>query len=175
MAKFAALAALLAALLFVSLAAATHEVTASVTTVEVNEADENPYRGFGGGGRCREQFEMAQDLHHCEDFLREETQGYGRSRFGGGGGGGFDPYEGGRRFRGGGEGSRHLRYCCQQLRQMDDRCRCQGLREVVREQQMMGLGGGREDIERLAENLPQVCGFGHRCDIRRGSLGGRWE
>ncbi|KAI4363822.1 hypothetical protein MLD38_019991 [Melastoma candidum] len=156
----AALSALLAALLFVSLASATQEVT---TTVEVNEADENPYRGFGGGGRCREQFEMAQDLHHCEDFLRDEARGggFGRRRFGGGS---FP-----------GEGSRNLRYCCQQLRQLDDQCRCQGLREIVREQQVRRFGDEREDLERVAEELPQLCGFGHRCDIRRGGFRGRWE
>ncbi|KAI4378306.1 hypothetical protein MLD38_015801 [Melastoma candidum] len=160
----------LAALLFVSFVSVTPEVT---TAVEINDADENPYRGFGGGGRCQEQFEMAQNLcgkldesgegqafnlHHCQDFLREEARG-----------GGF----GCRRFGGGsfaGDGSRHLRYCCQQLRQLDDQCRCQGLREIVREQQVRGYGEEREDLKLLVEDLPLVCAFGHR--VEQGSRGG---
>ncbi|KAI4378307.1 hypothetical protein MLD38_015802 [Melastoma candidum] len=165
MAKVAALSALLAALLFVSLAAAT----TTVTTVQVNEAEEN--RRYGSRESCREQLEIADELRDCEDFLREQVRrgGFRGRRFGG-----VDPYGSGGRF--GGE-SRRLRECCQQLRQVDDRCRCQGLREILREQQqqLRGFGEEREDLERITENIPQICGVSPgRCDIRRGGYG-RWD
>ncbi|KAI4341078.1 hypothetical protein MLD38_025848 [Melastoma candidum] len=153
MAKPATLAALLAGLMLVSLAAAS-----AVTKVEVDLGeDENSSRRFRGGG-CRDQLEMVDELRSCEDFLRQQAR------------------QGGRRFGGGRFGSRRLQDCCEELRQVDDHCRCQGLREIVRDQQQMrGFGGEREQLERIAEDLPRMCGVGPgRCDIRRGGYG-RWE
>ncbi|KAI4319800.1 hypothetical protein MLD38_033355 [Melastoma candidum] len=106
---------------------------------------------------------MIDDLRSCEDFLSQQAR---QGRFG------FSS----RRFGGSRFGSRRLQDCCEELRQVEDHCRCQGLREIVRDQQqLIGFGGEREELERAAEDLPQMCGVGPgRCDIRRGGYG-RWE
>lgn len=131
--KLAALAALFLAALFVA-----HAGTVEVT---VEEPSENHVHRGRMGGSCREQFRMADELSHCQDMMMEMCGRRGRCR-------GMM-----------GEGSRNMRQCCQQLRQMDEECRCEGLREMMMEQMMeMGSVGGRE-MEEMVRNLPSMCGM----------------
>ncbi|KAI4388339.1 hypothetical protein MLD38_000675 [Melastoma candidum] len=60
-----------------------------------------------------------------------------------------------------------LRSCCRQLRQMDEGCRCQEIRMIVREQQRQYAGEEMEEIVRAARDLTSVCGVApQRCEIR---------
>ncbi|XP_030453630.1 2S seed storage albumin protein-like [Syzygium oleosum] len=159
MAKIATLAAILGVLLVMSHAAAANRAT--ITTVDIEEPENQKRRG----GSCYEQIER-QDLDRCEqlfeDVLRCGGGQYGERQFGG------DQYGecqcSSQQLR----QSRHFRPCCQQLRQLDDPCRCKGLREVVREQKGgFGGQGSQEDVTRCVRNLNNVCGFESRyCDIR---------
>ncbi|XP_010064409.2 2S albumin-like [Eucalyptus grandis] len=178
MAKLATLAAILGVLLAVSHAVSASRAT--ITTVDIDEA-ENQRRG--GGRSCYEQVER-QDLNHCEQLF-EDVMRYGGGRYGGDQYGrgqyGGDQYGDDRYGQGsgrwGGQGqcssqqlrqSRHFRPCCQQLRQLDDQCRCEGLREIVREQ-TGGFGGqgSQGQLSQCARNLPNICGFGpQHCEIR---------
>lgn len=118
---------LLGAVFGVLLVAATAHKT-TITTLEIEEEiDENQRRGREG---CREQIQRAQQLSHCQDFLREQSGG-GGGQFGPGRE--FDPsgrYGPGSEFGPGSRGTRgretseHFQPCCSQLRQVDDdRCR----------------------------------------------------
>ncbi|KAI6687443.1 hypothetical protein NL676_024271 [Syzygium grande] len=155
MAKLAILGAILGALLVMSHAMAANR--AIITTVDIDEPENKRHRG----GSCYEQIQR-QGLEQCEqlfeDAMRYDGQG-GSGRWGGQGGKGECTSEMTQ--------SRHFRPCCQQLRQMEDQCRCGGLRQVMRQQ--MDEFGGREsqDMMRCAWNLPNMCGFGPQyCDIR---------
>ncbi|XP_048131101.1 abscisic acid and environmental stress-inducible protein-like [Rhodamnia argentea] len=121
------------------------------------------YGGYGGG-------------RYGGDRYGGGYGGYGGGRYGGGRYGG-DRYGG--RFGGYGSGrwggqdqcsgqqlrqSRHFEPCCNELRQLDDECRCQGLREVIREQ-IGGYGGrgSQDEVRRCARNLQNMCGLGQSC------------
>ncbi|KAI4321914.1 hypothetical protein MLD38_035241 [Melastoma candidum] len=65
-----------------------------------------------------------------------------------------------------GEGSRHMRPCCQQLRMMDSECRCEGLKEMMMEE-MMEMGFDGRDLEAMIRNLPSMC----RIEPRMCSMG----
>ncbi|KAL3733586.1 hypothetical protein ACJRO7_023019 [Eucalyptus globulus] len=189
MAKLATLAAILGVLLAVSHAVSASRAT--ITTVDIDEAENQRRRG---GGSCYEQVQR-QDLNHCEQLFEDVVRfgggqygggqyggdQYGRDQYGRGQYGG-DQYGGRGSGQFGGQGqcssqqlrqSRHFRPCCQQLRQLDDQCRCEGLREVVREQ-TGGFGGqgsrgqgSRGQLSQCARNLPNICGFGPQyCEIR---------
>ncbi|KAI3441619.1 AAI domain-containing protein [Psidium guajava] len=162
MAKLATLAAILGVLLVMSHAVAANRAT--ITTVDIDEPENQRRRG----GSCYEQAEM---LDHCEQLFEDVIQGggrYGGSRYGGdryGGGYGSGRWGGqvqcsGQQLR----QSRHFGPCCNELRQLDDECRCQGLREVIREQ-MGGYGerGSQDEVRRCARNLQSMCGFGQSC------------
>lgn len=128
----AKLAVLLAAVFGVLLVVATAHRT-TITTVEIEEeTGENKRRE----GSCQEQLQRTQQLNHCQDFLREQSRG-GGGRFGRRGseyepGSEFDPsgrYGPGRESEPGSRGMRrressdHFQPCCNQLRQVEDRCR----------------------------------------------------
>ncbi|XP_048130339.1 2S seed storage albumin protein-like [Rhodamnia argentea] len=154
MAKLATLAAILGVLLVMSHAVAANRAT--ITTVNIDEP-ENQRRC---GGSCYEQVEM---LDHCEQLFEDVIQGgsrYGYGGYGGGRyGGGYDQCSGQQLRQ-----SRHFEPCCNELRRMDDECRCQGLREVIREQ-MGGYGGrgSQDEVRRCARNLQNMCGLGQSC------------
>ncbi|KAK3024308.1 hypothetical protein RJ639_043170 [Escallonia herrerae] len=44
----------------------------------------------------------------------------------------------------------HLMECCRQLRNIDEQCRCQAIREMVRQQQM-GEGSQHEEMQEIAQ------------------------
>ncbi|CAK9321863.1 unnamed protein product [Citrullus colocynthis] len=63
----------------------------------------------------------------------------------------------------------HLEECCQQLRGMDDACRCEGLRQIVQRRRQQGRLQGIDVGQMLerATNLPSVCRLSRRrCDLR---------
>lgn len=141
MAKLATLAAIFAAFLLMSHVAGAHWTT--ITSVEIDE--EGPRRG----GSCREQLQR-QDLERCEQLFGDIARG-GRG--------------GSKRERM--ESSENLRPCCEQLRQVQERCRCVGIRRIVREQQGEFRGEGSQEVARSARHLPLTCGVGpQHCEIR---------
>ncbi|XP_030542875.1 2S seed storage albumin protein-like [Rhodamnia argentea] len=157
MAKLATLAAILGVLLVMSHAVAANRAT--ITTVDINEPENQMRRG----GSC---YEQAERLNHCEQLFEDVMQGgsrYGGGRYGGGYGsgrrGGQDQCSGQQLRQ-----SRHFEPCCNELRRMDDECRCQGLREVIREQ-MGGYGGrgSQDEVRRCTRNLQNMCGLGQSC------------
>uniref|UniRef100_A0A5B7BLZ3 Putative 2S sulfur-rich seed storage protein 2-like isoform X1 n=1 Tax=Davidia involucrata TaxID=16924 RepID=A0A5B7BLZ3_DAVIN len=59
--------------------------------------------------------------------------------------------------------------CCEELEQMDEKCRCDGIRRAVQQQQQQGELQAREmrEIVQTAKSLPGLCRMGpRRCDIR---------
>ncbi|XP_022984798.1 2S sulfur-rich seed storage protein 2-like [Cucurbita maxima] len=63
----------------------------------------------------------------------------------------------------------HLEECCQQLRGMDDACRCEGLRQIVQRRRQQGRMQGIDVGQMLerATNLPSVCRLSQRrCELR---------
>ncbi|KAF8023886.1 hypothetical protein BT93_F1162 [Corymbia citriodora subsp. variegata] len=141
MVKLATLAAISAAFLLMSHLVEAHWTT--VTSVEIDE--EGPRRG----GSCHEQLRR-QDLGRCEQLLEDVARG-GR--------------EGSEREWM--ESSESLRPCCEQLRQVQEGCRCEGIKQIVREQQGEFRGEGSREMVRSARRLPLTCGVGPQyCEIR---------
>ncbi|KAG5546394.1 hypothetical protein RHGRI_018545 [Rhododendron griersonianum] len=147
MAKLAILAAALVA--FLAIAEATRT---TITTTVVEEG--NP----GQQQRCREQIQRQQNLRDCQRFMMQQARG----------GGGYDvamitadvpnPRQ-----------QQQLRQCCQQLENLNEQCRCEGVREAVRHQREQGEMQGEEMREMMqeAENLPSRCNLSpRRCQIR---------
>ncbi|KAF8016356.1 hypothetical protein BT93_H1765 [Corymbia citriodora subsp. variegata] len=109
------------------------------TTITTVEFDEE--EGFGGSTTgCQRR--SSQQLRQCKQFI---TQG---------------------RQEEGSQGPLHQ--CCQQLRQMDQRCRCGGLSQIVQEQHQQGQLQGQElrEVIQKAQNLPNMCRLSpQRCEI----------
>ncbi|OWM88737.1 hypothetical protein CDL15_Pgr002504 [Punica granatum] len=145
---------LLIALFGVMLVSAmAHKTT--ITTVEVVEDEEveNQRRG------CQKQLQSTQMLRHCQDFLMDVSRGVSRSQCGCEGSSQFDPA--GPVMRG--RTSDHFEPCCNQLRQMDQRCMCEGLRQIVRQEQGRFGGWEVQQVAQCARQLPQMCGTGQTC------------
>nr|QRM12803.1 2S albumin [Anacardium occidentale] len=108
------------------------------TTVEVEE--ENSSRGQS----CQQQFEEQQRFRHCQMYMQQEIKGS----------------QGGRWLRTGvNQRQECFRQCCQELQEVDTRCRCQNLEQMVRYQQQQGQFRG-EEVEELyetASELPRMC------------------
>ncbi|KAI4320779.1 hypothetical protein MLD38_034224 [Melastoma candidum] len=149
MGKFSVSAALAVSLvLFLAISHATNARRhTTITTVEFEEE-----ATLGGPEQgCREQIQR-QDLEHCEQYLasrRDRRAGSGE---------GYDE----------GAVARHeMRSCCHQLKQVDQQCRCQEIRQIVREQQQEYAGHEMEEIVRAARELPSMCEMSpRRCEIR---------
>ncbi|KAI8552753.1 hypothetical protein RHMOL_Rhmol06G0291700 [Rhododendron molle] len=146
MAKLTILAAALVA--FLAIAEATRT---TITTTVVEE--DNP----GQQQRCREQIQRQQNLRDCQRFLQQQARG----------GGGDDiamitadvpnPRQ------------QQLRQCCQQMENLNEQCRCEGVREAVRQQREQGemQGEGMRQMMQEAENLPSRCNLSpRRCQIQ---------
>ncbi|KAI4321916.1 hypothetical protein MLD38_035243 [Melastoma candidum] len=146
MAKLSAELVVVFALLFVS-----HLVMAHRTTITTIEYEEEQRQGESRHTKaCREEIEK-QDLHHCERYLATRHSRPGGSVV-------EEVTDG---------PSMHRRSCCHQLRQMDEGCRCQEIRMIVREQQREYAGEEMEEIVRAARDLPSVCRVApQRCEIR---------
>ncbi|KAK3021276.1 hypothetical protein RJ639_047267 [Escallonia herrerae] len=143
MAKLAILAAALVALLALAEAST---ITTTITTATIEE--ENP---SGSRQRCQEQIQR-QQLRSCQRYLMQ-----GR------------PYdELGMRMVVNPQ-QQSLRQCCQQLENVDEQCRCEAIRQVVRQQQQgKEMQGERmQEMVRKAQYLPQQCNMEpQQCQIR---------
>ncbi|KAF8023883.1 hypothetical protein BT93_F1159 [Corymbia citriodora subsp. variegata] len=145
MANFATLAAIFAALLVMSHAASAYRTM--ITTVEIDEDNE------GHGSRsCHEQVQT-ESLEQCEELFLDIGRGSGRPI-------------GSERERL--MESQHFRPCCQQLRQVEQQCRCRGIRQIVNEEQSEFRREGLHRVVRSARDLPSACGLSspHHCQIK---------
>ncbi|KZV34983.1 2S albumin precursor [Dorcoceras hygrometricum] len=146
MAKNLALtAALVVAML--SLAAANTYTTTITTTID--DID-NP----GQQQQCQRQLQ-GRRFQSCQRYLQQGRQG------------GRDDSEDGELVlpaESRGEQSESLRQCCDELRQVNERCRCEAIKQAVREQQQEGGGYRGQEFEEVydrARNLPQRCQMRH--------------
>lgn len=127
------------AVLALSFFAANASIRASIT---LEEEPENQ-RGTGGQGGCREQIRRVQNLQNCQRYLDQQSRYYD------------DVNQ-----------RQELEQCCNELRQLDSQCRCEGLRQAVR-QQTGGRGQGSQQAYSQAGNIPSLCRMQpSRCDIR---------
>ncbi|XP_047335981.1 2S seed storage albumin protein-like [Impatiens glandulifera] len=149
-------------LALLALFALAHVATAFRTTVTVIEEEEdfNPARPQQ---RCQEQIQRQQQLRHCQMHLKEKSRRQSSvltmST--------DDNNE---------DEEQYLDQCCQQLRNLDEQCRCKGLQEAVRQQQKQTRGGERGQTEQRqkqriieeAERLPSRCDVSPRsCTFER--------
>lgn len=59
--------------------------------------------------------------------------------------------------------------CCQQLKRMDEQCRCEGLRQMVKQRQGELQAHEMREMMQCARDLPNECGVGpDRCAMRGG-------
>ncbi|KAH7837679.1 hypothetical protein Vadar_016611 [Vaccinium darrowii] len=130
MAKLTILAAALVALI------ALAQATRTTITTTVVEEEENPRQQQ----RCRQQIQREDNLRDCQMYLQQQMRG------------GYDkvamitetnPHQ-------------QLRMCCQQMENLDEQCRCEGLMEAMRQQRGQGQMQEEEMREMMqqAENLP---------------------
>lgn len=149
MAKLTVLAVILLVALLAIDAATAHRTT--ITTTVVEEED-----NLGQGGqsrRCQQRIqEQQQQLRHCQQYLSQMSP--------------FDlnmyPQQG--------QQEQHRRQCCQTLENFDERCRCDAVRHVVRQQQQQGGGWQGEEMQQVlqkARYLPRMCNLEpQQCEIR---------
>ena len=104
---------------------------------------------------CCEQVQR-QDLNQCVQYLKRASEGYLSLRRG------CDEKE---------EQQQAALLCCEQLMQLDDKCQCEGVVEVFKEQMQQGQlqgQGMRERLQRVRE-LPEMCGLEtQHCEIPSG-------
>ena len=140
MAKFTPLAAVLIALMFIAHAVAYRTIT---TTVDIDEDIDNRQ-----SGSCRQELQQQQYLNECEQYLRQQCQQSQSDRES------TDSRQ-----------QQQMEQCCDQLRDMSRRCRCDGLKEMVREQLGHLQGDERRQVMQMARNLPNECNLRpRRCD-----------
>ncbi|KAH7861389.1 hypothetical protein Vadar_025511 [Vaccinium darrowii] len=127
------------------------QATRTTITTTVVEEEENP----GQQQRCRQQIQREDNLRDCQMYLMQQMRG------------GYDkvamiktesnPHQ------------QQLRMCCQQMENLDEQCRCEGLREAMRQQRGQGQIQEEEMREMMqqAENLPSKCDLSpRRCQMR---------
>nr|ACI70207.1 2S albumin precursor [Bertholletia excelsa]prf//1905414A albumin 2S [Bertholletia excelsa] len=121
---------------------------ATVTTTVVEEENQE---------ECREQMQRQQMLSHCRMYMRQQME--------------ESPYQ--TMPRRGMEP--HMSECCEQLEGMDESCRCEGLRRMMRmmqQKEMQPRGEQMRRMMRLAENIPSRCNLSPmRCPMG-GSIAG---
>ncbi|XP_057506580.1 2S sulfur-rich seed storage protein 1-like [Actinidia eriantha] len=141
MAKLTFLATALVALLAIGSVSA-HRTTITTTVVE----EENP-----GQQQCREQIQRQQNLRHCQMYLAQGRDQYEVAMV-------TDRNQ-----------QQHLRECCQQLRSIDEECRCEGVRMAVRQQQGQREREEMRQVMQKAQDLPSRCNLSpRRCEIQAG-------
>ncbi|KAM7498839.1 hypothetical protein LguiA_023253 [Lonicera macranthoides] len=149
MAKLAIVAALL-----IGLVAVASAYTTTITTTVVEE--DNPRGGGSQQRRCEEQFQEQQQLRHCQMYLRQQC------------GQGEDDISS-LRMVVNPQQQQHRRECCKQLENIDNQCRCESIRQMMRQQQQEGQMGGQEmeKMAQMAMNLPRMCNMEpQQCQIR---------
>lgn len=136
---------------FVALIAFAQATRTTITTTVVEE-EEKP----GQQQRCRQQIQREDNLRDCQMYLQQQMRGR------------YDkvamitetnPHQ----------QQQQLRMCCQQMENLDEQCRCEGLTEAMRQQR--GEGQMQEEMMRemmqQAENLPSKCDLSPRlCQMR---------
>ncbi|KAG8376720.1 hypothetical protein BUALT_Bualt09G0093200 [Buddleja alternifolia] len=156
MAKNLALTAVLLAAL-VALATAT-TYTTTVTTTTFDDSEENPRESQ----QCRQQVQGRQ-FQSCQRYLTSRRSGGGQE---------VELLEmttdNPRQQE---EEQQHLRQCCQQLRNVDQQCRCEAIRHAVRQTQQGGgsyQGEQMQQVYQKARSLPQRCNMRspRQCEIR---------
>jgi hypothetical protein len=126
------------AALFAALLLVAHAAAFRTTITTVNIDEEGR-----GGESCREQVQRQQNLNHCQRFMRQQSHSGNQMQ------------------------QQGFQQCCQQLRQMDERCRCEGLRQAVMQQLGQLRGEEMQDIVESARDLPNQCRLSpQRCEIR---------
>ncbi|XP_073148342.1 2S seed storage albumin protein-like [Henckelia pumila] len=144
MAKNLALAAALLVAAMLTLQAATaNTYTTTITTTVVDET--NP----GQHEQCRQQLQ-GRKFQSCQRYLQQGRQSE------------FEYEELINPRGGGGEQSGDLRQCCNEIRNVNEQCRCEAIRQAVREQQQEGggyQGEGFQKVYERARNLPRRCQF----------------
>ncbi|XP_047329844.1 2S sulfur-rich seed storage protein 1-like [Impatiens glandulifera] len=133
-------------LALLSVLALAEIVTALRITTTVVEDDNIPEQ------RSHEQIQTKQQLQHCQTYLREIARRPATRR---------------------GQGDR-LEQCCNDLRSLDQECRCQGLQQAIlhqqqQQQQQTHQGEGfQERLLKEAETLPSKCDTTPRtCSFQR--------
>ncbi|XP_044473104.1 2S albumin seed storage protein-like [Mangifera indica] len=121
-------------------------------TIEIDEENSSRHHHHQS---CQEQIQRQQQLRQCQQHLRQEVQGQQSWDLRGI----INPQQ----------QQHHLRQCCQQLQELDNRCRCQGLEQVVRQQLQQGQLRGEEIREamEIASEIPRRCNIQPRqgCDL----------
>ncbi|KAK4744122.1 hypothetical protein SAY87_010434 [Trapa incisa] len=126
-----------------------------VTTVVEEEDDSETYQASRREGireSCREQIRKQHNLVHCQQVLSRGSKLI--------------------MLAGDETNAGQLKDCCQQLRQVEERCRCQGIEKILQVQQKQGKLQGRRLREAIqtGENLPNMCRMSPQsCDISVGS------
>ncbi|KAM3321854.1 2S seed storage albumin protein [Capsicum chacoense] len=95
--------------------------------------------------RCEQQFQRAQNLRTCDDYLRQS------SKF---------PEEIMLINQQGGDWRQSFPRCCEELEQMEEEeCRCEGLTQIIHQEQQAAELQGRERAEafQTAQALPGLC------------------
>ncbi|CAN4077788.1 unnamed protein product [Withania somnifera] len=131
-------------------------VTASSFRTTITIADDNPRGQISQ--RCQQQMQMAQNLRSCEEYLRQSSKFSEEILMN----------------QQGGDWRQSFPRCCEQLEQIqDEECRCEGLTQVIHQEQQMGELQGRERLEafKTAQSLPGLCRIApHQCNIPSRSL-----
>lgn len=137
MAKLTIVAALLVSLLAIG-EASTYRTTITTTTIE----EDNP--SGRQTERCRQEVQT-QQLTHCQMYLRSsQRSSYNDMTL---------------RMVVNPQQMQHLQECCEQLEKVDQQCRCEAIKEIVRKQQQQGQVQGErmEQMVQKARELPRMC------------------
>ncbi|KAK2639527.1 hypothetical protein Ddye_027322 [Dipteronia dyeriana] len=148
MAKLAALSTFFAVLLLVANA---YAYRTTITTVEIDEENSRWDRP-GSQQQCREEIQQ-RDLSDCEQYI---TQSRGQGRV-------MMMTDGANPER----QSQSLQQCCKQMRQLDDKCQCSALKQIVQEGQQYGRQGrGPEQMQMMerAQTVVSQCNLPQRCE-----------
>ncbi|KAK2639525.1 hypothetical protein Ddye_027320 [Dipteronia dyeriana] len=147
MAKLAALSTFFAVLLLVANA---YAYRTTITTVEFEK--ENKWDRPGSQQQCREEIQQS-DLSDCEQYI---TQSRGQGRV-------MMMIDGANPQR----QSQSLQQCCNQMKQLDDKCQCSALKQIVQEGQQQGRQGrGKEQTQMVerAQTVVSQCNLPQRCE-----------
>ncbi|XP_031282893.1 2S seed storage protein 5-like [Pistacia vera] len=131
----AKLVLLLSAFAFLLLAA-----NASIYRATVEVEGEN----LSSGQSCQKQFEEQQKFKHCQMYVQQEVQ---KSQ---------DGHSLTARIN---QRQQCFKQCCQELQEVDKKCRCQNLEQMVKRQQQQGQFRGEklQELYETASELPRMC------------------
>nr|ARD06057.1 PawS-like protein 1a [Buphthalmum salicifolium] len=156
-----ALACLAAMVAFAEVSAYRTTIITTTTTIEDNgfppyvdglptELEDN---SKGSQERCRNQIQD-QQLNHCHLHL---TQG--------------PSFEDSMLLRMAVENptqqdQHHLQQCCDQLKQVNEQCRCEAIKKVVQKAQMQQLQGGQQQQQQVQHMLKKAQMLPNQCNLQ---------